>query len=147
MAHFSVIKYDKTQQLPVIQVDEARLEIVSGPEEGCVYRLEGDCIRLGRHSDNDIILLDLKASRFHAEFVRVHGRFLLKDLKSQNGVFVNNQQVLESEVHTGDFISIGNTVFKFVDHVERPREHEVLVGSQPNETREKWRRHMKTFVV
>ena len=32
-------------------------------------------------------------------------------------VFVNNQKILESEVRSGDFLSIGNTVFKFFEHL------------------------------
>ncbi|HLD74732.1 MAG TPA: FHA domain-containing protein [Bdellovibrionota bacterium] len=114
----AVIRYDHAQKLHEPKGYEARLHIVSGPEEGTTYQLVGKSINIGRQSDNDIVLKDLKASRHHVQIFFKDNRYVVKDLNSQNGVFINNQKVVESEIRSGDFVSMGNTVFKFVENIE-----------------------------
>ena len=114
----AVVRYDYAHKLHEPKGYEARLHIVSGPEEGTTYQLVGKNINIGRQSDNDIVLKDLKASRHHVQIFFKDNRYIVKDLNSQNGVFINNQKIIESEVRSGDFVSIGNTVFKFVENIE-----------------------------
>ncbi len=104
--------------MKAIASNEAQIQIVSGPEEGSIFKIVSPLVKLGRHSDNDIILKDLKASRSHAEILFDQGRYILKDLKSQNGVFLNNQRIVEAEIKSGDYFSIGSTVFKFVERIQ-----------------------------
>ncbi|MBI2609122.1 MAG: FHA domain-containing protein [Deltaproteobacteria bacterium] len=131
-----VVKFEKSQLLREPSGHEVRLHLVSGPEEGTVYKITGKSVKFGRHSDNDIILQDLKASRFHAEMTLIGHRYVLRDLKSQNGVFVNNQKILESEVRSGDFLSIGNTVFKFVEHLPLPIHNDVMIHFDASKRKE-----------
>ena len=114
----AVVRYNPSQKLHEPKGYEARLHIVSGPEEGTTYQLVGTSISIGRQSDNDIVLKDLKASRHHVQVFFKDNRYVVKDLNSQNGVFINNQKVVESEIRSGDFMSIGNSVFKFVENIE-----------------------------
>ncbi len=114
----AVVKYESSHKLPQPTGYEARLHIVSGPEEGTTYQFVGKNINIGRQSDNDIVLQDLKASRHHAHIFFKDNCYIVKDLQSQNGVFINNQKIVESEIRSGDFISIGNSVFKFVENIE-----------------------------
>ncbi len=100
-----------------------KLVIFKGDAVENETRLAGRAIRLGRDPRNDIVLDDKSVSRFHAE-VRPEGdRYVIVDLKSRNGVWVNGQQAkgkvaltlgtpvtlgafelaLEDDVPTGEF--------------------------------------------
>ena len=116
MKNKAVVIYDKVQPSPLHE--ESMLQIVSGPEEGTTFELVGSEVKLGRHSDNDIILKDLKASRFHAIIEKKHGHFIVRDLGSQNGIYINNQRVVESQLSNGDFLSVGQVVLKYSEKVK-----------------------------
>src|SRR6266849_5064478 len=74
-------------------------------------------IRVGRANDNDVRLEDSSVSRYHAFVRRVDGRYLLSDLGSRNGTFVNGKQVrAPQQLRSGDSIHVGTTQFTF--HVE-----------------------------
>ncbi|MEV4410725.1 ATP-binding cassette domain-containing protein [Catellatospora sp. NPDC049609] len=81
-------------------------------------------IRLGREADNDIVLADLQASRYHAELRRTGDTFTLVDLGSRNGTFLNGRQVQKPTLmHAGDMVSIGRHELLFDgvrlhDHVD-----------------------------
>jgi pSer/pThr/pTyr-binding forkhead associated (FHA) protein len=62
---------------------------------------------IGRASDNLVHLLDEAVSRHHAEIVPGPSGYLLRDLGSENGVFVNGQRTPEHVLHEGDVIQIG----------------------------------------
>ncbi|OQS13525.1 transcriptional regulator [Nocardia donostiensis] len=71
-------------------------------------------MRIGRMTDNDLVLDDPKASRYHAQIVPSRVGLLIKDLHSANGVYVNEQPVDESALLSdGDKIRIGSTVLVF----------------------------------
>ena len=56
---------------------------------------------------------DNEVSRRHAEIRRIEGRFVVGDLKSSNGTFVNNRKVERAELSSGDQIQIGRTVMVY----------------------------------
>jgi pSer/pThr/pTyr-binding forkhead associated (FHA) protein len=64
-------------------------------------------LTIGRSPDADIVIDDDKASRLHCGIRLQDGKFLLKDLKSKNGTFLNDQRVEESELQAGDRIRVG----------------------------------------
>src|SRR3954465_7947069 len=73
---------------------EVRLRILDGPAAGTEYAIAGTVVRLGRGEENDIPLDDNNASRVHAEVVRDNGgRYLVRDLGSRNGIYVNRKKV------------------------------------------------------
>src|SRR4051794_27967363 len=73
---------------------DVRLRILDGPGAGMEYALAGPVVRLGRGDENDIVLQDGNCSRVHAEVVRDgSGRFVVRDLGSRNGIFVNRKKV------------------------------------------------------
>ena len=71
---------------------------------------------LGRDPGNDIILRDPKVSRHHAEIVFERGFFVLHDLASANGTYVNGKRVQRAELKLGDRLRIGRVELI----VERP---------------------------
>ncbi|MFQ6393533.1 BTAD domain-containing putative transcriptional regulator [Nocardia sp. KC 131] len=82
--------------------------------EGRVLVIGHGGLRIGRMTDNDLVLEDPKASRYHAHIMPSRAGLLIKDLHSANGVFVN-----EEPIETGalladaDVIRIGTTVLTF----------------------------------
>jgi sigma-B regulation protein RsbU (phosphoserine phosphatase) len=62
---------------------------------------------LGRQSDNDLVLLDNRISRRHARILRdVHG-YLLEDVESRHGTFLNGERITSCALSSGDQISLG----------------------------------------
>jgi hypothetical protein len=72
-----------------------------------------DRVRIGRQSDNDIVLPDAGVSRHHAEVVNEEGSFTVRDLGSTNGTILNGETVEEAELFDGDRITVGHTVIEF----------------------------------
>lgn len=70
-------------------------------------------ITIGRGTEADLVILDEKASRLHCGIRVWDGDFLLKDLKSKNGTFVNGERVDMARLDPGDQIRIGNCLFAF----------------------------------
>ncbi|HEX8984794.1 MAG TPA: SpoIIE family protein phosphatase [Bryobacteraceae bacterium] len=63
--------------------------------------------RIGRQSDNDLVLRDNRASRYHARIVAEQGSYAVQDLKSSYGVFLNGKRVEHAVLHPGDRIEFG----------------------------------------
>jgi len=70
-------------------------------------------LTLGRHTQNDIQLIDREVSKFHALIERCGSAFFLRDLKSSNGSFVNGHKVSSVQLEDGDEIVLGNSWFIF----------------------------------
>jgi hypothetical protein len=85
----------------------AMLCLVLGPRR---VPLAGDGpLALGRALDNDVILDDTSVSRHHARFLPRVGYWLIEDLGSRHGTFVNNRRVTSAPVRAGDRIRLGAT--------------------------------------
>ncbi|GLP77189.1 ABC transporter ATP-binding protein [Mycobacterium antarcticum] len=65
-------------------------------------------IKIGRATDNDIVIPDVLASRHHATLVPGAGGTQIVDNRSINGTFVNGQRVDTATLHDGDVVTIGN---------------------------------------
>ncbi len=63
--------------------------------------------RIGRQSDNDLVLRDNRASRYHAQIVAQDGAYAVHDLKSSYGVFVNGTRIEQAALKSGDHIEFG----------------------------------------
>jgi hypothetical protein len=64
-------------------------------------------LTIGRSGDCHLVLADDTVSRRHAELRAEGGRWLLRDLGSSNGTYVNGRRVLEAEVRPGDLLHLG----------------------------------------
>ena len=79
------------------------------------HALAGDRFTIGRDADNDIVLSgDMRASRRHAELQNRSGGWLLRDLHSRNGTFLNGERVSKGPLRGGDRIKVGDSTFSFV---------------------------------
>ncbi len=93
---------------------EACLVVIYGLELGRKYNLDGNQIGIGRSSKADLQIDQESVSRNHARITGTGKNFVLRDLGSTNGTYVNDQLVEEHALRDGDFIKIGRTIFKFL---------------------------------
>lgn len=77
------------------------------------YPLAEGLTKIGRLPDNDIVINFPGASSHHASVFRADGRFILEDLQSTNGTFVNGQRVSRCTLRHGDVIGIGTYQLAF----------------------------------
>jgi pSer/pThr/pTyr-binding forkhead associated (FHA) protein len=68
---------------------------------------------IGRHRDNTLAILDGNVSRRHAIIRLVDGEFVLTDLGSTNGTFVNGNAVSDHALVADDEVRVGDTVLHF----------------------------------
>ncbi|MBM6405758.1 FHA domain-containing protein [Phycicoccus sp. CSK15P-2] len=85
----------------------ALLVVLRGPNTGARFLLDDDEVLSGRHPDSDIFLDDVTVSRKHAVFRRSSGSFMVHDVGSLNGTYVNRDLVDEALLTTGDEVQIG----------------------------------------
>src|SRR6478736_7213978 len=85
----------------------ALLVVLRGPNTGARFLLDDDEVMSGRHPDSDIFLDDVTVSRKHAVFRRTEGAFVVHDVGSLNGTYVNRELVDEVRLTTGDEVQIG----------------------------------------
>lgn len=78
------------------------------------YPFPKDSVTVGRAEDNAVVIDNLAVSSYHARIDKAGGDYVLTDLQSTNGTFVNNARVVSHKLSHGDVISIGKHVLLFV---------------------------------
>jgi pSer/pThr/pTyr-binding forkhead associated (FHA) protein len=71
------------------------------------YEFDKESIKVGRNADCDVPIDNLGVSRYHCEIVKKEGFYVLRDLKSNNGTYVNGRRIDAYNLNDGDEISIG----------------------------------------
>jgi hypothetical protein len=95
-----------TPPLPSITLTMRR-----GPKPGQRFTFTQDTIALGRRDDNDVVIDDPQISRRHASLSWEEDTFVLRDLGSANGTFLNAARITEPHaLREGDAIGLGSDV-------------------------------------
>lgn len=95
------------------------LVIISGPEMGRRVDLTHEEVSIGRSEQCTICVNSDLVSRRHAVINRILGHYIVVDLKSTNGTFVNDQRVERADLKDGDLLRTGKTVLKYLeDNIE-----------------------------
>ena len=97
----------------------ALLVVLRGPNTGARFLLDADEVTTGRHPDSDIFLDDVTVSRKHATFRRDGDDFLVRDVGSLNGTYVNRERIDDVALKTGDEVQIGKFRLVFYAGVVR----------------------------
>jgi pSer/pThr/pTyr-binding forkhead associated (FHA) protein len=99
----------------------AMLLVQRGPDAGARFLLDTDVVTVGRHPDSDIFLDDISVSRRHATFTRTEGLYVVSDLGSLNGSYVNRDRIDTDVVLSGgDEVQIGK--YRLIFFSGSPRE-------------------------
>src|SRR5512147_2718014 len=94
-----------------IMASQFQLIMRSGPTPGAAFALEGDQMTIGRDSTNEIVINDAEVSRRHARLTFQGGKYVLEDLGSTNGTFVNGQRLAGPRVlKPGEVVSFGQQI-------------------------------------
>ena len=97
------------------QNESARLDIIRGETNaGRSFSIGPRGVTIGRSETRDIVITDAAASRHHCTIFPKNNRYILRDMGSANGIYINNQRVREQALENCDTIRIGNTEFRFV---------------------------------
>ncbi len=96
------IQTEEAKQTTELQPVNAFL-ILNGSQ---IYPLQAAVINLGRRLENQIVIDDPRVSRNHAQLRAIRGQFVLFDLNSTGGTFVNGQRITQSILQPGDVISL-----------------------------------------
>ena len=96
-----------------LEAGQALLAVQRGPNAGSKFLIDKDVTTAGRHPESDIFLDDVTVSRRHAEFRRQQGKFVIHDVGSLNGTYVNRQRVEEAQLASGDELQIGKFKLTF----------------------------------
>jgi pSer/pThr/pTyr-binding forkhead associated (FHA) protein len=104
----------------------ALLIVRRGPNAGSRFLLDTDVTTAGRHPESDIFLDDVTVSRRHAEFRREGGVFVVRDVGSLNGTYVNRERVESATLANSDEVQVGKFRLIFLAGASRSAE-----GSAP----------------
>ncbi|HVE75047.1 MAG TPA: FHA domain-containing protein [Mycobacteriales bacterium] len=99
----------------------ALLVVKRGPNAGSRFLLDAEITTAGRHPESDIFLDDVTVSRRHAEFLREDGGFVVRDVGSLNGTYLNRGRIDRAVLAPGDEVQIGKYRLAFLSG---PREGE-----------------------
>lgn len=90
----------------------------SGPTPGVTFPLDGDQLTIGRDSNNGVAINDAEVSRKHSRLTFQGGKYVLEDLGSTNGTFVNGQRLAGPVVlKAGDVVSLGEQIVLMYDAI------------------------------
>ncbi|MGZ3458331.1 MAG: FHA domain-containing protein [Archangium sp.] len=99
----------------------AALLCLTGADVGRSFALAEASTELGRGLEVAVRLRDIAVSRRHARIRHQEGAFLLEDLDSPNGIYLNGRRVAApSPLHEGDVIELGRTLLRFQAPIAEP---------------------------
>lgn len=90
-----------------------KVYVITGASKGQSFELKADVTSVGRSPDNDIQIKEKSISRKHAKITRKGDIYLIEDLNSKNGTFINGQRIRpgdEYELKEGQRLTLGNVV-------------------------------------
>lgn len=104
---------DESETLP-----ESAFLIIEGVK---VFPLKQGVVNIGRRLDNTLVIDDPRVSRNHAQLRAIKGRYVVFDLNSTGGTFVNGQRTSQSVLYPGDVISLAGVSLIFGQDNPPPR--------------------------
>jgi len=130
MEHLAGTRIRREATPAAVNLRRCKLVVIKGPQRGTEFVIAGDVIRVGKATENDLAITDETVSRVHFEIVRDAKGYLLRDLKSTNGTFLDGAEIKEAYIRAGSVVGAGAVELKFTPFEERieilPSEKEAL---------------------
>ena len=108
IAHISFEEIDETEEIGSFfeggnnNLPSNSFLIVNGEE---VFPLDQSLVNIGRSSENDLIIRDGRISRNHAQLRAIRGKYVLSDLNSTGGTYVNGHRITQQRLTPNDVLS------------------------------------------
>ncbi len=102
-----------------IFIRKGKLEVIDGPDKGKTLSIDRNVIRVGSKETNDLALSDGTVSRHHFEIEQLKNGYLLRDLESTNGTYVEGLKVREVFLKPNSTIQVGDTAIRFYSADEK----------------------------
>jgi DNA-binding NtrC family response regulator len=96
-----------------LKIRRCRLEVIQGAGVGTALVTEKERFRVGSHTSNDMVLPDRTASRQHFEIQYTDRGYLLVDLHSTNGTYLDGSRIERAYLKKGAQIGAGQTLMRF----------------------------------
>ncbi len=103
----------------VIFQRKCQLVVLDGANKGRKVDLNRPILKVGKRETNDLVIEEGTVSRNHVEIVQTEDGYLLKDLESTNGTYINEIRVKEAYLRPGDIIRVGTVRIEFVAFDEK----------------------------
>lgn len=103
----------ESQTGPLIVSHRQKICVINGPDKGLEKELVGTRVAIGTSDDNEIVLHDSTVSRRHCEITVVSDRYVLRDLDSTNGTWIDGAEVKEAFLAPGSRLRVGDTELIF----------------------------------
>lgn len=101
------------QDTPLFEDNELQVYLYDEARD-VAYNLTGAVQTIGRESSNDVVVPDINISRMHAQISRdPDGEWVVADLNSTNGLFVNGRRVQVARLRDADMITLGTSTLEF----------------------------------
>ena len=130
MEHLTGTRIRREGTPATVNLRRCKLVVIKGSQRGTELVIGGDTFRVGKAPENDLALTDETVSRVHFEIVRDAKGYLVRDMKSTNGTFLDGAEVKEAYLRSGSVIAAGSVELKFTPFDERieilPSEKEQL---------------------
>jgi len=93
-----------------------RLAAISGKLKGAIFALNEESLIIGRETGANLCIADASVSRRHSKIENDETGFVITDLESLNGTFVNDLPIRSRRLEHGDRVRIGDSQFLFLIH-------------------------------
>ena len=93
-----------------------RLTAIAGRLKGAVFSIEDFPVVIGRETAATLCLADASVSRRHTQIEKENDEFIILDLESLNGTFINDVPIKRRTLQHGDRVRIGDSQFLFLLH-------------------------------
>ncbi|MDY7231869.1 sigma 54-interacting transcriptional regulator [Hyalangium rubrum] len=100
-----------------LAAQQFHLVLLDTERAGTVYPLSGELLRIGKAPENDVVIDHPTVSRNHLVVRRQGDRFLVQDLDSTNGTFLDGAQVREAYLRPGALLEVGDVRLRFSPQV------------------------------
>ncbi|PRX33530.1 uncharacterized protein DUF2662 [Orenia metallireducens] len=109
----NLAKINHTVKVRPLSQRECYLRLLDNGVELKRFEINSIETNIGRQENNEVVLVDHKVSRVHAQIIKKGHYYLINDLNSTNGVFVNNQLIESKRLVDGDKIRLGESELEF----------------------------------
>jgi len=109
-------KHSKSQ---LFYLRRGKLVVLSGPDKEKTLVVDRPELTIGSKEDNHLVLSDRTVSRLHAVLIESGGGYLIRDLNSTNGTYLDGVLIREAVLEFGRTITLGETLMKFVPFQEK----------------------------